>query len=305
MKVEQLIVQYLYNNKKVSIQDIGIFTISPDIIMPTESDKDINLPDGSIQFEFDSKAEKEDALIDFIIQHSRKIRPLATSDLESYSILSRQFLNIGKPLIIEGLGTLQKNQQGSYDFTQGRTLNPKLEENTVIIKEKIDEEISFSTPSKPANSNKGIMWLIVTLFLLSIAGALYYFLVYNKEKELRLEQTKVIEPVEEPMVNAIDTSNSLLLKTDSLNMIAKIDSAIITTPKDGYSFKIVLKEYPTKAAVDRAFIKLTSYGHKLIVSQKDSTTYKLLMPFTGPISDTLRAKDSLKIFFFGKPYVEL
>ena len=133
MKVEQLIVQYLYNNKKVSIQDIGIFTISPDIIMPTESDKDINLPDGSIQFEFDSKAEKEDALIDFIIQHSRKIRPLATSDLESYSILSRQFLNIGKPLIIEGLGTLQKNQQGSYDFTQGRTLNSKLEESSTTL----------------------------------------------------------------------------------------------------------------------------------------------------------------------------
>jgi len=50
MKVEQLIVQYLYNNKKVSIQDIGIFTLSPDVIIPTESDKETSLPLNSIHF---------------------------------------------------------------------------------------------------------------------------------------------------------------------------------------------------------------------------------------------------------------
>ncbi|MFN8244987.1 MAG: hypothetical protein U0T56_01200 [Ferruginibacter sp.] len=36
---------------------------------------------------------------------TRKIKPLATSDLESFTMLGKQFMNIGKPLILEGLGT--------------------------------------------------------------------------------------------------------------------------------------------------------------------------------------------------------
>ncbi|RYD71020.1 MAG: hypothetical protein EOP53_24385, partial [Sphingobacteriales bacterium] len=104
MKVEQLLVQYLYKNKTVSIQDIGRFNISPEFIIPAEGDKDSSLPEGAIQFEYDKNALPDEGLIDYIVEQSRKIRPLASSDLESYTILTRQFLNIGKPLPIEGLG---------------------------------------------------------------------------------------------------------------------------------------------------------------------------------------------------------
>ena len=154
MKLEQLIVQYLYSNKKVSIQDIGTFTISPDVIIPAENEKETALPENAIQFEFNAKELKDDGLIDYIVDQSRKIRPLASADLESYSLLSRQFLNIGKPMIIEGIGTLQKNQQGSYDFEQGHTVNPKMTSNPVTIKENVQDEISFSTPAKETSSGK-------------------------------------------------------------------------------------------------------------------------------------------------------
>jgi hypothetical protein len=304
MKVEQLIVQYLYNNKKVTIQDIGSFTLSPDVVIPTDKDKESGLPEGSIHFEFNSKAEKEEGLIDFIIEHSRKIRPLATSDLESYSILSRQFLNIGKPLVIEGLGTLQKNQQGHYDFTQGHTINPKLENNPTAVKDKIQDEISFSTPPREPASGRGLMLIVVALFLLSSAAALYYFFVFNKNKDLPIEQTAILPAENDTLSNGFDTT--ALQKIDSLIPPAK-DTVTMLPPqnKDGYTFKVVLKEYPSKEAANKAFDRLTTYGHKVILSQKDTTTYKIAIPFTSPLSDTLRAKDSLKIFFGGKPYIEL
>jgi len=301
MKLEQLIVQYLYSNKKVTLQDIGTFILSANVVVPAENEKETILPEGAIEYEFNSKAEKDEGLIDFIVQQSRKIKPLATSDLESYSLLSKQFLNIGKPMIIEGVGTLQKTQQGTYEFLQGQTINPKMENLTVTIKEKAQDEISFSSPAKKPAKNKAAMLIVVVLFLLSTAGALYYFLVYNKNNDIPAQQMQTVTPVEDTLDNSTDTAS--LLQTDSVNQSLNQSTAL---PKsDGYSFKIVLKEYPSRDAADKAFARLTTYGHKLLVSQKDAATFKLSMPFTNPVSDTARAKDSLRRFFGGKPYVDL
>jgi len=309
MKVEQLIVQYLYNNKRVSIPEIGIFSIVPGTIMPAENDKDNTLPPGSIEFEYKTRTENDEGLIDFIIAESRKIRPLATSDLESYIILSRQFLNIGKPLVIDGLGTLVKNQQGTYDFTQGTIVNPRLEPRKQEIKEKIQEDISFSSLAKTAPNKKGLMLVLLTLFLLSTAAALYYFLVYNKNKPtpIATETAATIPPS-----NVIDTNNTMSAVTpDSLSNIplAK-DSITVAVPNvvpgyDGYTFKVQIKQYDTKEAAERAFNRLTGYGHQLLLQQKVGGDYQVLMPFKNALSDTVRAKDSVRILFGGKPAIEL
>lgn len=297
MKVEQLLVQYLYKNKTVSIQDIGTFTISPETIIPMEGDKDTSLPEGTIHFSFDKKTPADEGLINYIVEQSGKIRPLASSDLESYTILTRQFLNIGKPLQIEGLGVLQKNQQGAYDFIQGNNITARAEAPHTAVREKIQEEISFSSPAKKTSSKKGWMVAALTIFLLSTAAAVYYFVTREKE-------SPVTQQVTQP-TDSLNLGDSIPAAVrDSL---LKKDSAIVrTTPaNDGYSFKIVIKQYSTKAAAEKAYQKLSNYGHKLLLSPVDSVNYKVSMPFTAPLADTLRAKDSLRKFFGGKPYVEL
>jgi hypothetical protein len=300
MKVEQLMVQYLYQNKRVTLQDVGTFTIAPGFDILPDNDKEITLPDGAIQFEYNSKAPQDEGLIDFVVQHSRKIKPLATSDLESYSILSRQFLNIGKPLIIEGLGVLQKNQKGTYDFSQGHTVTSKMEAAPVAMREKQQEEISFTTKPKEPASSKNWMIAALLVFVLSSAGAVYYFMMKGDKEEPVTQNSLLL--TDNDSLKSMDTA-SLSLKDST----SRKDSSTIT-PKplsDGYSFKVVLKEYPSKLAADKAFEKLSNYGHKLLLTQKDSGLFKISMPFTTPLSDTLRAKDSLKRFFGGKPYIEL
>lgn len=301
MKLEQLIVQYLYNNKTVTLQDIGTFTLSPNVVIPADSEKEINLPDGSIEFEYNNKAEKDEALIEFIVQQSRKIKPLATSDLESYSLLSRQFLNIGKPMIIEGIGTLQKTQQDTYEFTQGHTINPKLENQPVTIREKAQDEISFSTPARETSSNKPAMIGLLVLLLLGTAAAIYYFLMADKNEAVPVQTETLMQDT------AVVTVDSTVLSLDSAtvpspsgNLAGLRDSAGVA-----YNFAIVFKEYPSKVEADKAFARYTSFGHKVLVTQKDSATYKLSIPFTAPLADTAKARDSLKIFFGGNPYVEL
>ncbi len=125
MKIENLVVQYLYEAKSVTLENIGTFQLSPEVDLLPENDP-VSLPPNAINFVYNSNAAQDAGLLDFIVKHTRKIKPLASSDLESYSILTRQFLNIGKPLIIPGLGSLYKTQQGAYAFLQGDALNLSL-----------------------------------------------------------------------------------------------------------------------------------------------------------------------------------
>lgn len=297
--MEQLIVQYLYSSKKVTLQDIGVFTISTDINIPVDSEKDTVLPENAIEFIYDPKARVDEGLIQYIVENTRKIRPLATSDLESFIILNKQFLNIGKPLIIEGLGTLQKTQIGTYAFTQAITSHVMLKEPPKVVTEKIIEKISFATPQKEKNVNtsKFALFGILGLVLLSALGFAAYYFITKKETNEKNESNIAIEKN--------DTSSN-----NSPNKIKPSDTAIITKPiaiaiVDTNSFYVVIKEYQELAIAQKRLEILRGYGNNLILSTKDSITYKMRMPFKLPLSDTLRIKDSLSKFFKAKTLVEL
>ena len=274
MKIEHLIVQHLYNSKQVSLEDIGTFTLSPNVILNPE-DKDATLPENAITFEYQPKAQRDEALVNFIVQHSRKIKPLATSDLESYSILGREYLNIGKPFIIEGLGTLYKTQFGTYQFTQGTTINPKLEAQAAYLKEKDDHVIDFSSPSRKTSSGKsGVLVLVLVLVAFSAAAIIYFIKRDSKPP------TELTEVNDSP---AVVKNVPLPLTTDTLQR----DSSSLVTD----SFNVVVKKYLNRDAAV-AFTKLNSSGNNLQVIARDSS-YFVVMPFTTPIADSSIAKDSV------------
>ncbi len=302
MKIEQLIVQYLYSNKKVTLQDIGTFTISTDINIPIDSEKDTVLPENAIDFSYNPKAGVDDGLIAYIVENTRKIKPLATSDLESFIILNKQFLNIGKPLVMEGLGTLQKTQAGEYAFTQSGTSHVMMKEPPKVVTEKLIEKVTFATPPKEKNSGKGkllAMALIGLLVLGALSFAGYYLLTKNKS-------TATAETADTAAAEQKDTATTATKDTSIGKKIA--DTSVIKNTVavlDSNSFYIVIKEYQDLAMAQKRLSKLMSYGNKLVLTTKDSITYKMKMPFKLPLLDTLRVKDSLSKFFQAKTYVEL
>ncbi len=291
MKTEHLIVQYLYSNKNVSLQDIGIFTVSPDISIDPDSDKDFALPPDAIRFDYDPKTEQDEGLIQYISDHTRKMKALASSDLESFIMLNKQFLNIGKPLILEGLGTLQKTQNGQIAFIQAAASHVIREESPKQITEKQKEKISFITPPKEKNNSNGksALALLLLLLILGAAFAVYYF--YNKNKESNSANISDVQNQETP-----DTSSN----TGNADSLAAPKA--ITDPN---SFYIVLNEYPNIAAAEKRVKVLSTYGHNVIIHTTDSATYKVRMPFTASLSDTLRSKDSVSKLLSPKAYVEL
>lgn len=290
MKTDQLIVQYLYSNKKVTLQEIGTFTVSPEINIDPESNKDFSLPPDTINFEYDPKAEPDEDLIKYIMQHARKMKVLAFADLESFIMLNKQFLNIGKPLVIEGLGTLEKMQTGIYAFTQANTSNVIREESPKEITEKLKEKISFITPPKEKNavSTKPFIGIVSLLLLLLASIVVYYFLSKKNKK------------------NESQTNSFITDAQDTMATKKTADSLQISKPvKDANTFYVVLNEYSNLASAEKRLKILAGYGHKVMLKTTDSVRYKLRMPFILPASDTTRIKDSLAKLLNPKAYVEM
>ncbi len=286
MKIEQFIVQFLYTSKKVTLQGIGTFTLDPSVLlpMPNDKEKDIVLPENAFQFTFNPKATEDTELVNHIVQHTGKMFPLASSDLDSYVTLAKQFLNIGKPLVIEGVGTIQKTQQGDYQFIAGHFITPKIDDFPKQLREKRDESISFESTNKVNNNKRNMQFTIIAILLLLVGFAIYY-LMQNSNSDNQ----------------SIMTEKSAL--ADSLKP-KSVDTAKVANSKDSFTFKIIIKKYPSAEVAESIYNKLTSYGHQLMIIKVDSSNYELAMPFKTPLSDTLRAIDSLKIFFGGAPYVK-
>lgn len=294
MKIEQLLVQHFYNNREVTLQGMGTFTLSPDFVLPKENDKDAEIPDNAISFEYNPRAVADEALIDFIVQQTRKMKSLAAADLDSYLVLGKQFLNIGKPFKVDGMGMLVKNQQGELEFTKGYTFHAKLENTPAALKEaRVNPEISFASETKKTEGSSKTGLLIAGLIIgLGLIGTVvWYFFIRNAN------------PAVEHSVEAkADTVKNNILPADTV----AINTTAPIAAGDGYTFKVVFLQTADSAAAVYRMNVLMARQHKVIMYKTDSVTYRLAEPFTLPLTDTARIKDSLnKYYYLGKAFIQL
>lgn len=288
MKIEQLIVQYLFTNKSVTLQHIGTFSFATDVVPQADDNKEVQLPENAIQFTYNPHAEHDEGLIDFIVQTTRKIKPLATSDLDSFIILSREYLNIGKPYIIEGLGALQKTQNGDYQFIQGHLENPKLIIDKPIL-ENITNDISFATPQKKRSNKRAWMIGISSLLLIIVVATSIIYLAGERQF------------IKQPVTNSVkDTSTTLFpvqpdsIKKDTIQQHVLINDSVYT---------VAIKRYYTLAAANSKKVQLSGPDRLLSVVTVDSITYLLTMQIKGAISDSSRVLDSLSHFYGNKVFI--
>ncbi|MEO6254065.1 MAG: hypothetical protein ABIO79_12200 [Ferruginibacter sp.] len=295
MKIEQLLVQHFYNRGEITLQGMGTFNLSPGFVAPKENDKDVEIPENAISFQYDPKATADEALINYIVQQTRKMKALATADLDSYLVLGKQFLHIGKPFKIEGMGMLVKNQQGDLEFTKAHSFHAKVEATPVAVKEEREnKEISFASESKPTPGNKkGLVIAAIILGLGMIGTTAWYFLIKKNNTE-----TVVVTPDTQT-----DTASTVVIPKPDTASLKVIDS---TLTNNGYTFKVVFMVTNDSAAAVARMNMWTKRNHKVIMYKNDPLSFKLAEPFTSPLADTSRIKDSLNRYYYsGKGFIEL
>lgn len=296
MKIEQALVHYLLKNKVLTLQGIGTFELNAALPEPTDPDKPIIIPENAISFQYDPRAKEDDGLIDFIVEHTNKIRPLAASDLESFLSLGRQFLNIGNPFTLYNLGTLNKSSSGELVFEAGELIAKKIEPQKIKIEgpENINEEEKYFndyTPErKSKNGTKAIYTLLILIALGLIGWAVWHY-DFNKKEDESISST-------EPVIPIIDSAASTAMDSTKTNSsINQSNSA------DSFSFKIVVNEYTSLNAAMKRLSDLKRYGRNVIMYSSDSLKFKIAEPFTLPLSDTTKILDSLK-GYYTNVYVE-
>jgi hypothetical protein len=292
MKLDSYLAQYLYASKTLTLQGIGKFTLNPDVtISPETSDKDVVLPENAIAFETDKKAVEDADLVNYVTLHTKKMKSLVSADIDSYFMLGKQFLNIGKPFKIEGVGTLLKTQQNDYDFTQANYANLKVEAIATIATEKIKEPISFKEEKKPSfDIGKIIKPVAIGFGIIALGAGIWYLApkVFSSSK----------------------TANDVAEKTTATS---NTDTAITKKPelliaKDSNTFRLVLAGATDSLGVAISYAKLSKRGHKLEIVQLDSNKYALKMPFKNSIADTARVRDSIYNYYLAKgvkPKIEI
>lgn len=300
MRLAPLLAQYLYQYKHLELPGLGSFTLEhsePDDPDSQRHGKAINTE--NIRFETNTSIKESPELISFIAAQTGKIKALASADLESHLELAHQFLNIGKPFYIEGIGTIVKIRAGEFTFAPGTAIAELKKENTpkeqVVTAEATPgdynyKNIFYPKPVKSKWKKPAVVILLVAGLAVAIWGG---YTVYKKTSAKKEKE----EPVKEETANTEKKDTTVAVKdTVAVNPPSKT-----VIPPGNYKF--ILESSGPERAFSR-FNQLKNFQWNVQMETNDSVTYKIYMLLPATASDTSRLRDSLRKLTGKKVYIE-
>lgn len=301
MKLAPLFAEYLYTNRQLDLPGIGSFRLDAQIPVDLESIRSGKqvITEG-IHFEPRPTLRESPELVDFIAVSTGKIKALAAADLDSSLESARQFLNIGKPCLFEGIGTLTKLQNGRYEFQPGapvieKALPKAAREHAVSLEEQPASEgfkqIFYATRSRPNYRKTIFIFLLVTGVGLAIWGG---YVVYKRTTSKDTSQvTAPAEPAAEKLPDTAPTfaENDSSSTQDSTTTAMPVSP--IRNPTPAGSFKFVVETADKIRGLAR-FGKLKGFGLPVQMETRDSQTFKLFFLIPAIPADTSRILDSLR-----------
>ena len=296
MKFDDLLAQYLYENKTLQLQGIGTFKLDGAIVLPSPQDKEIFYPIEGLNFIYSPKDQTNEDLIIFLVKKLGKIQPLVRSDLESYLSNIKQFINIGKPYTIEGIGTLNKNNQGTYEFTPGTFLPAKEE----LSPHRDNPEHMHRQKAKKSESNRSATIILMIIAVVAFFGAAIWGITYLMNKNKGEEISQVIEDS--------STLNNVALPPDTLQNTTTQQSTTETSQLNNsvaYDYKMIFDITKSKERVFARSARLTKDGVAFKIDTlriNDTLNYRMYISRKLMTTDTLAVRDSLRKFFL-KPII--
>ena len=298
MKLASLLAQFLYSHNRLDLAGIGSFILDSSGLSQNSSGKTFPLP-GAIRFENNPSVKDSAELIGYISSQTGKMKALAGADLSSHLELAQQFLNIGKPFMLEGIGSLVKVRTGVFEFTGGDTMIEKLKDPFAKEAGTTGANEDYFRTYEPflEKEKSKYQWRKPVMGLLFLAGiglavlggySLYKKSLKNKAASVKNLPTPPLsipqtEPVPEPVV-----------QTDSTPQV------VASIPPD--KIKYVLETANKNRAFER-FNKLKNYRWNVQIETKDSMQYKLFLLLPSS-SDTSWVMDSLTALNGRRVYIE-
>ncbi len=292
MKIQEILSQYLYKEKTLTLPGLGRFDLNPSVNIYDL--KEEGWPADTISFTTNRSAVVEEGLLLFLMQQTGKMKPLAMSDLESYVSNGMQLINIGKPFPIKGIGSINKTKDNQYTFEQGSPALEKIDSiNTDHVRDRTvlaegETEIDFSHEERKS-SKKPIIILGSIVALVLVGWAIY--LAIPKKAKAPEPEANYIEQVTPVDTTTQQPGTAAIVTQDTL-------PAVITpTVVDTGSLKLVIETTTTKAKADARIAFHKTRGRELSLNMKDSSTYQLVLLLQKPLADSSKVKDSLRNWY--------
>jgi hypothetical protein len=294
LKISSLLAQYLKNNKRLDLTGIGTFILSQTENSEPENHKSERKTGlGGIIFETNVSLNQNPDLIQFIAEHTGKIKALAAADLESHLSQARQFLNIGNPFIFEGIGILEKNKSGKFIL--------KKESGTQEKEISIPEDSIIQDAEKSSYDFKKILYydkiktqwrkpIAALLILAGLALAVWGgYTVYKRTSAKQNADVKVKKNKTSPVVDKNQNPKDSIILSAQVTQLG--------------TQKFILEESNATRAFER-YGRLKTFLWDVHMETKDSITYKLFMLLPASAGDTSRIIDSLSLLSGKKVYLE-
>jgi hypothetical protein len=279
-KYDAFIHDYLTQQKQVTLEKIGVLQITADQKPPDSSNTTIP----AVNYTFDRKAETELALLDYIAEKSGKNRALVAADLSSYLEQVRQFINIGKPYVLPGIGAVFMVKSSGYEFSQQAGANFAASPPPTEHYLEADSEETGRVRRK--NSLASIAFVVLVLVVAGVGWGIYSLVKGHKSST----------PVEETVPATADTAPAAA--TAPAQAPAATTTNIAPAGSGGYKFV-----FETTTSAERAHTRteqLRSFGDPALydsVMQNGTLTYRLYFSHKVPAADTTLIRDTLSRYF--------
>ncbi len=313
--------QYLYQTRKLDLTGIGIFILDAEAVIPQETDKVGQMPATGIQFKNVNVATPDDALINFIKEHTGKMKSLAASDLDFFLTTGRQLLNIGKPFYLEGIGTLVKNKDGRLDFTPGEYMVARIDspgyQGHQTAERNVTDEGPRGREPRSSSDRQALLLIAIVVGLLIIGVGGYYLYKRNSLPEPAAEKQAVVIPDTTAVKDTSTTVNPSSADTAAASKAAASQSTVahppaptpaapapsvptptattanVPVPPGSTLYHFVILATDNKHRALKRYNQLLGYQLNIKMDQKDSAWFKLYFPIAALTRDTTYIKDSL------------
>lgn len=304
MKIASLLTDFLYQNKSLNIPGLGRFFLDKEVVIPDREDKNFQEFLQLIQFENKPVRQADAALIDFIRAKTGKIKPLAEADLDTFISDCQQFINIGKPIYLEGIGTLISTKPGKLEFTPGVPKGTRMDAggkkadkkptrttSPAEVIQKIREQ-GLSNRQKTLLTGSGIAAGII---LLIWAG-----LLIMKGMTLQKQAREIVSKRETPAPLQPPPQEVITVDTP----VKQAETVTVAPPpaasKTSKGYKFVLQETDKRHVAESNFKIALRSRPDLKMETRDSLHYKIYVMIECAPQDTSRQKIVLNNWYWGK-----
>lgn len=287
MKFDKFIANYLYLQKEVSIASIGTFRLDNQVVIPAENERNNFFPIEGVTFEWDKSVGTSPDFEAYLFSCIKRPATVILADFEDYLLQTKSFLGSGKPVTIQGVGTLTKvNQTAELMFALGGVSNEK------IAFVSYDTENYLPVKKQPVINQKKVKVFLGSVLVIFIIAAIGWLFATGRIKFPERKKEPIADVKKEVLP---DTS----IKVVPLNPAAQDTSKATVVANDTVRYRMIFLASKYR---EKALKKLTEFtpADKIQYDStvmKDTLRYRLFIYKKALPVDTTKLKVDFEKYF--------